>query len=359
MARVYNFGAGPAVLPLEVLEEAQRELLDYQGSGMSILESSHRGKEYDAVHQEALVNLRRLLDLGEEHEILLLQGGASAQFAMLPMNLLPMGTTADYILTGAWAKKAVSEAKIVGKVHVAANTMAEVPARIPRSEELNLTPGAAYVHLTTNETIGGIQWKTIPKTEAPLAADMSSDILSCPRNYRQFACFYAGAQKNLGPSGLAVVAVRKDLLERCPSTVPLFFRYKTHAEEQSLYNTPSTFSIYLLMLTTRWMLRQGLDAICARNREKAAKIYAAIDGSSGFYRGTAAKDSRSDMNVTFRLPNEALEEKFVKESSKAGMKALKGHRSVGGIRASIYNAFPMEGVDALVGFMREFARVNG
>lgn len=359
MARVFNFGAGPAVLPLEVLEEAQRELLDFQGTGMSILESSHRGKEYDAVHQEALDNLRRLLDLDEAYEILLLQGGASAQFAMVPLNLLEPGRIADYVLTGAWAKKAAAEAKIVGQVHVAANTMGESPARLPRPEELKLTPGAAYVHLTTNETIDGIQWKTIPKVEAPLVADMSSDILSGPRNYRDFACFYAGAQKNLGPSGLAVVAIRKDLLARCPAGVPLFFRYRTHAEERSLYNTPSTFSVYLLMLTTRWMLRQGLPTIFARNREKAAKIYAAIDESHGFYRGTAARDSRSDMNVTFRLPNEALEEKFVKEASKAGMKALKGHRSVGGIRASIYNAFPMEGVDALVSFMREFARLNG
>jgi phosphoserine aminotransferase len=358
MARVFNFGAGPAVLPVEVLEEAQREMLDYKGSGMSILESSHRGKEYDAVHLEAIANLTKLFDLDDSYTILLLQGGASGQFAMLPMNLLTPGSVADYTLSGTWAKKAYSEAKIVGKVNVAADTQAITPARMPRESELKQTPGAAYLHITTNETIGGIQWKSIPKTAAPLVADMSSDVLSRPLDYRRFSMFYAGAQKNLGPSGLVVVGIRKELMARCPATVPVFLRYSTHAEENSLYNTPSTFSIYLLMLTTRWMLKQGVDVLYKRNADKAAKIYAAIDGSNGYFKGTTEKMDRSDMNVTFRLPTEALEEQFLKESSKAGMKALKGHRSVGGIRASIYNAFPMEGVDALVSFMKDFASRN-
>lgn len=359
MARVYNFGAGPAVLPLEVLEEAQRELLDYQGTGMSILESSHRAKAYDAIHTEAVANLTQLFGLDDSYQVLLLQGGASGQFAMLPLNLLPPGRTADFTLTGTWAKKAFAEAKIVGQVQVAADTMALAPARMPRPEELRQTSGAAYLHITTNETIAGIQWKKLPQTEAPLVADMSSDILSRPLDYRRFSAFYAGCQKNLGPSGLAVVVLKKELMACCPASVPRFYRYATHAEENSLYNTPSTFSIYLLMLTTRWILKQGTDALFRRNAEKAARIYSAIDGSGGFYRGTAERADRSEMNVTFRLPAEALEEQFVKEAAKADLKALKGHRSVGGIRASIYNAFPLEGVDVLVSFMKEFARIHG
>ncbi len=359
MARVFNFGAGPAVLPLEVLEEAQRELLDYKGSGMSILEHSHRGKEYDAVHTEAVANLRELFGLTDDYAVLFLQGGASGQFAMLPLNLLTPGSSADYVNSGAWAKKAISEAKIIGKVNVASDVSAAKPARMPRPDELKLTPGAAYVHVTSNETIDGTQMKAFPKTDAPLVADMSSDILSRPFDIRQFGLIYAGAQKNLGPSGVAIVIIRKDLAARCPATVPKFLRYATHIEEDSLYNTPSTFTIYLIMLVTRWLRKNGLTAMHRRNVEKAGKLYAAIDNSGGFYRGTAAPDSRSDMNVTYRLPTEPLEDAFVKEASKLGMKALKGHRSVGGIRASIYNAFPPEGVDALVSFMHDFAKRNG
>ena len=359
MARVYNFNAGPAVLPLEVLEEARSEFVDFRGTGMSLLESSHRGKEYTAVHEEAVANLRSLLRLTDEHAVLLLQGGASAQFAMAPMNLLVAGQTADYLHSGAWAKKAIIEAKIIGKVNLAADTSAEKPARMPREAELRLTPGAAYVHLTSNETIDGTQWKAFPKVGAPLVADMSSDILSRPFDATRFGLIYAGAQKNLGPAGVAVVALRKDLVARCPATVPKFFRYATHLEENSLYNTPSCFTIYVIMLVTRWLMKQGLEAVWRRNVEKAAKIYAAIDGSGDFYRGTAAPDSRSDMNITFRLPSEALEDAFVKEASKNGMKGLKGHRSVGGIRASVYNAFPVEGVDALVGFMADFRQRSG
>lgn len=358
MARVFNFGAGPAVLPVEVLEEAQRELLDFKGSGISILEHSHRGKEYDAVHLEAVANVQRLLDLGDDYSVLFIQGGASMQFAMVPLNLLGAGQTADYVNCGAWADKAVKEAKLIGNVNIAAHTGKDIPTRMPRNEDLKLTKGAAYVHITSNETIAGSQWKVFPKTESPLVADMSSDILSRPFDMRQFGLVYAGAQKNLGPSGMALVIIRKDLAERCPLTVPTMLRYKTHIDENSLYNTPPCFGIYILMLVTRWILKMGKENLFRQNADKAAKIYAAIDGS-GFYRGTAVQEFRSDMNITFRMPTEALEETFVKEASKQGMKGLKGHRSVGGIRASIYNAFPVAGIDALVSFMKDFERRNG
>ena len=359
MGRVFNFCSGPAVLPLEVLQEAQATLLDYKGSGMSLMECSHRGEEYMAVQAEAIANIRALLGLPDEYAVLLLQGGASAQFAMVPLNLLTPGSVADYTRSGIWAIKAIKEAKLVGKVNLAADCGDEIPTRVPRLNELKLTPGAAYVHLTSNETISGAQWKEFPRTDAPLVADMSSDILSRPIDVRQFGLIYAGAQKNLGPSGVTLVVVRRDLVERVPETVPLFFRYKTHLAEDSMYNTPPCFSVYILMLVTRWVKKMGLENLYRANREKAAKLYAAIDGSGGFFKGTALPACRSDMNLTFRLPSETLEEKFAKESSAAGLKQLKGHRSVGGLRASIYNAFPPEGVDALVAFMHEFQRRNG
>jgi phosphoserine aminotransferase len=359
MSRIYNFNAGPAILPLEVLKQAQEELVDYKGCGMSLLEVSHRGKEYDAVHQEAIANVTKLMNLPEDYAVLFLQGGASGQFAMVPMNLLGEGQVADYTNSGAWGSKAIKEAKLIGKVNIAADTSKALPTRVPSPSELKLTPGAAYVHITSNETISGAQWKTFPTTEAPLVADMSSDMLSRPFDVKQFGLIYAGAQKNLGPSGVTMVVMKKELAERVSEKVPVIFRYKTHLEENSLYNTPPCYSIYILMLVTRWLLKLGgVDGIAKINREKAAKLYAAIDASS-FYRGTAEAGSRSDMNVTFRLPNEALEEAFTKEASAQGMKGLKGHRSVGGIRASIYNAFPMEGIDALVSFMKEFERRNG
>jgi phosphoserine aminotransferase len=358
MARIFNFGAGPATLPVEVLEEAQKELLDFNGSGMSIMEHSHRGKEYDAVHVEAVANLSKLLGLSDDYTVLFIQGGASMQFAMVPVNLLGAGQTADYVNSGAWADKAVKEAKLVGNVNVVANTGKDIPTRMPKNEDLKLTKGAAYVHITSNETIAGSQWKVFPKTEAPLVADMSSDILSRPFDINQFGLIYAGAQKNLGPSGLAVVVMRKDLAERVPAQAPTMLKYKTHIEENSLYNTPPTFGIYILMLVTRWILKMGQANLYKQNVDKAAKIYQVLDNGA-FYKGTAVKEFRSDMNITFRLPTEALEEQFIKEASKAGMKGLKGHRSVGGIRASIYNAFPVAGVDALVSFMKEFEKKNG
>lgn len=358
MSRVYNFSAGPAVLPAEVLEEAQRELVDYDGSGMSIMESSHRGKEYSAVHEEAEANIRELLALPDEYAILFLQGGASTQFAMVPVNLLTDGLTADYTNSGAWATKAVKEARLVGSVNIAADCAKEIPARVPREDELQLTPGAAYVHITSNETISGAQWKTFPRTDVPLVADMSSDILSRPFDPDKFGLFYAGFQKNLGPAGAALVVIRKDLAERVPGTVPTMLKYKTHIERDSLFNTPPCFTIYILMLVTRWLKKQGLENIFKQNIDKADRLYAVIDDSE-FYNGTAVPECRSDMNVTFRLANEKLEPVFIEEAAARDLRGLKGHRSVGGLRASIYNAFPPEGIDALIAFMQDFQACHG
>jgi phosphoserine aminotransferase len=327
---------------------------------MSILEHSHRGKEYEAVHDEAIVNIRTLMALPDDYGVLFLTGGASQQFAQIPMNLLLPGKTADYVNAGSWGAKAIKEAKIIGKVNIAADVTKEKPSRMPAAGELKLTPGAAYVHITSNETIEGTQMRSFPKTEAPLVADMSSDILSRPFDAKPFGLIYAGAQKNIGPAGVTLVVIRKDLAERVPETVPTIFRYKTHLAENSLYNTPPCFPIYVLALTTRLLIqRGGVESMAHVNETKAKRLYDAIDGSGGYYKGTASKESRSNMNVTFRLPSEALEEKFIKEASAQGMKGLKGHRSVGGIRASIYNAFPAAGVDALVAFMGEFKQKNG
>lgn len=359
MGRVYNFSAGPAILPEEVLKEAQAELLDYKGSGMSIMESSHRGKEYDAIHTEAIANVTKLLNLSDDYAVLFLQGGASMQFAMIPMNLVQDGQVGDYTNSGAWASKAIKEAKIQGCCNVVADTSKETPARMPLPGEIKVSDNSAYLHITSNETIGGIQWKTFPEVSVPLVADMSSDILSRPMNVAQFGLIYAGAQKNLGPSGVTLVIMRKDLAERVKDTVPTMLRYSTHIDNNSLYNTPPCFSIYILALATRWLLAKGgLEAMEAQNRAKAAKIYDLID-SSDFFKGTAAPEFRSDMNVTFRLPTEELEAQFIAEAGKQSMKGLKGHRSVGGVRASIYNAFPPAGVDVLVDFMKDFAAKNG
>jgi len=358
MARAYNFSAGPATLPLEVLEEAQRELLDYQGTGMSIMEHSHRGKAYMAVHEEAIANTKELLGLGDDYAVLFSQGGASLQFAMIPMNLLGAGQTADYTNSGSWAAKAIKEAKLIGNVNVAADCGKEIPTRVPAESELQLTADAAYVHITSNETISGAQWKSFPKTDAPLVADMSSDMLSRPFNVNDFGLIYAGAQKNLAPAGMALVVIRKDLAERAPSSVPSMLKYSTHIENNSMFNTCPCFTIYMYMLVTRWIKKTGLETLYAQNVDKAARLYSAIDGTE-FYKGTAVPECRSDMNVTWRLRNEELEATFVKEAAEAGFSGLKGHRSVGGIRASIYNAFPVEGVDALVSFMKDFETRHG
>jgi phosphoserine aminotransferase len=358
MSRAFNFSAGPAALPTSVLEEAQRELVDYKGIGMSIMECSHRGKDYDAIHAEAQANVAKLLNLNDDYSVLFLQGGASTQFAMVPLNLLGEGQTADYTNSGAWAAKAIKEAKILGNVNIAADCAKEIPTRVPGLDEIKLTDGAAYVHITSNETISGAQWKEFPRTEAPLVADMSSDILSRKFDANQFGLIYAGAQKNLGPSGLTLVVIRKELAERAPEGLSTIFKYSTHIDGDSRYNTPPTFGIYLLTLVTRWILEQGQDALYAQNVAKAAKLYELLDASD-FYKATAVKECRSDMNVTFRLPSEELEARFVAEAGENGMSGLKGHRSVGGIRASIYNAFPVEGVDALISFMKDFESKNG
>jgi phosphoserine aminotransferase len=358
MSRVFNFSAGPATLPLEVLEQAQSEFTDYSGSGMSIIESSHRGKEYMAVHEEALANTRELLGLSDDYSALFIQGGASTQFAMLPMNLLGSGQTADYTNSGTWAAKAIKEAKLLGNVNIAADCGKAIPTRVPTEAELSLTPGAAYVHITSNETISGAQWKTFPKTEAPLVADMSSDILSRPFDPNQFGVIYAGSQKNLAPAGMALVVIRNDLAERVPENTPSIFKYKTHIDNNSMFNTCPCFTIYMYMLVTRWIKKVGLDTLYKQNIDKAAQLYAAIDAGD-FYKGTAVTECRSDMNLTWRLPSEELEAKFIAEAATQNLKGLKGHRSVGGVRASIYNAFPTEGVDALVTFMQEFERTNG
>lgn len=358
MARVYNFSAGPAVLPVEVLEEAQRELVDFKGSGMSLLESSHRGKEYSAVHEEATANFKELLNLSDDYAVLFLQGGASTQFAYIPMNLLGAGQTADYTNSGAWAAKAIKEAKLIGNVNIAADCGSEIPTRVPSVDELNLTPGAAYLHVTSNETISGAQWKTFPSVDVPLVADMSSDMLSRPFDAGQFGLIYAGAQKNLGPAGAALVVIRKDLADRASADTPSMFKYSTHINADSLYNTAPCFTIYIMMLVTRWIKKVGLSTLYEQNVAKANTLYTAIDAGE-FYRGTAVKECRSDMNVTFRLPTEELEAKFISDAADLGLKGLKGHRSVGGLRASIYNAFPPEGVDALVSFMKDFEAANG
>jgi phosphoserine aminotransferase len=360
MTRIFNFSAGPAVLPLEVLEEAQRDLLALPGVGMSILEISHRSKTFDYVIEGCEADLRKLAGIPDHYDVLFLQGGASLQFSMVPMNLLPPGGSADYIVTGAWSQKAVKEAKRVGGVKIAATTESENFARVPKQDELKLDPSAAYVHFTSNNTIFGTEFHYVPNVgDVPLVADTSSDMFSRPIEVSKYALIYAGAQKNLAPAGLTLVIVRHDMLERTPASLPTMMQYNVHAENKSMYNTPPVFSIYIMRLVMKWLLKEGgLAAIDKKNARKADKLYAEID-RTGFYRAHAQKDSRSRMNVTFRLPSEDLEKKFAKEATAAGLDGLKGHRSVGGMRASIYNAFPEAGIDALVDFMKAFESKNG
>ncbi|HEX2453303.1 MAG TPA: 3-phosphoserine/phosphohydroxythreonine transaminase [Vicinamibacterales bacterium] len=358
--RIFNFSAGPAVLPLEVLEEAQRDLVSLPGVGMSVLEISHRSKPFDEIIQGCEADLRTLASIPKDHHVLFLQGGASLQFSMVPMNLLPAGGSADYVVTGSWSEKAVKEAKRVGGVKIAASTQSENYSRVPKQEELKLDPNAAYVHITTNNTIYGTEFPYTPDTgSVPLVADTSSDMFSRPLEMSKYALIYAGAQKNLAPAGLTLVIVRDDLVKRTASTLPTMLQYGVHVENQSLYNTPPVFAIYIMRLVLKWILKEGgLAAMERRNKAKADKLYAEID-RTGYYRGHAHTDSRSRMNVTFRLPSEDLDKQFAKEATAAGLDGLKGHRSVGGMRASIYNAFPDAGVDALVDFMRHFESRNG
>ena len=371
MTRIKNFNAGPAALPLPALERAREELLDFAGSGMSVMEHSHRGKEYEAVHNEAITLLRELLAIPDDYDVLLLQGGASMQFAEVPMNLLQAGKSADYVVTGAWGEKALAEAKRVAamsgaSVRVAASTGVgdgkdQSYTRVPSQSELQLDGAAAYVHFTTNETIHGVEFNALPDFgAAPWVADMSSDFLSRKIDVSRFGLIYAGAQKNIGPSGICVVIARKSLVAAGRKDLPKIFQYRVHAEGNSLYNTPPTFGIYLMRNVLAWAKSVGgLDRIERWNREKAERLYRAIDGHPNFYRCPVEPASRSIMNVVFRLPSEALEEKFVAEAKARRMIGLKGHRSVGGIRVSIYNAATLEWVSALVTFMTEFAAAHG
>jgi phosphoserine aminotransferase len=372
MARKINFNAGPAALPLPALERARDELLDLAGSGMSVMEHSHRGKEYEAVHDEALALVRELLAVPASHEVLFLQGGASTLFAQIPMNLMEKGKPAQYLVTGAWGEKALGEAKVVSALLGAAVSVQTTGTgdgkeksyvRVPAPAEVKVDPAASYLHLTSNETIHGVEFnvdpaRAFPSTgTVPLVADMSSDFLWRPFDVARFGIAYAGAQKNIGPSGVVVVVISKELVEKGRKDVPKIFQFRTQAENKSLYNTPPTFGVYMVRNVLAWVKGQGgLAAIESLNRRKAARLYGAIDANPSFYRSPVERESRSVMNVVFRLPSEALEEQFIAEAKKRGMVGLKGHRSVGGIRVSTYNAVPFEWVDVLAGFMAEFAK---
>ena len=374
MSRKINFNAGPAALPLPALERARDEMLDFSGSGMSVMEHSHRGKEYEAVHDEAIALVRELLGVPSGYEVLLLQGGATAIFAEIPMNLLEKGKTAQYLVTGAWGEKALGEAKIVSAMFGAGVAVQNIGAgegkekkytRVPAPSEVNVDPAAAYLHITSNETIHGVEFnvdgsRAFPATGAvPLVADMSSDFLWRSFDITKFGLVYAGAQKNIGPSGVVVVVVSKELVEKGRKDIPKIFQFRTHSENKSLYNTPPTFGVYMVRNVLAWLKNQGgLAGIEKVNRKKAARLYGVIDGNAQFFRSPVEKESRSVMNVVFRLPSEELEGQFIAEAKKRGMVGLKGHRSVGGIRVSMYNAAPYEWVDALAGFMEEFARVK-
>ena len=362
VARVHNFGAGPAVLPLPVLERVRGELLDYAGTGMSVMEMSHRSAAFEGIIQKAEADLRSLLGLAPGHAVLFLQGGASLQFAMVPANLRAASASADYVLSGHWSKAALKEAQRSGRARVAGSTEASGFDRVPAQGELDLDPGAAYLHFTSNNTIYGTQWAAPPQPPlgVPLVCDASSDALSRPIDVSRYGLLYAGAQKNLGPAGVTVIVVQKGLLERTPGDLPAMLDYRLMAEKRSLYNTPPTFAIYVVGLVLEWLKSLGgLAEAGRRNETKAALLYEAIDGSGGFYRGHAHPASRSRMNVTFRLASEDLEKAFLKEAQAHGLDGLKGHRSVGGLRASIYNACPLESVGALAAFMGEFQRRRG
>ncbi|QHT63829.1 3-phosphoserine/phosphohydroxythreonine transaminase [Paenibacillus lycopersici] len=359
--RAYNFNAGPAALPLEVLQQAQQEFTDFAGAGMSIMEMSHRSSIFEEVNDGAQSLLRELFGIPGHYKILFLQGGASTQFAMIPMNLLTPGKTAAFVHTGSWAEKAYKEAKLFGSTAIAASSESDKFNRIPALSDIHIPADAAYLHITSNETIEGTQYAAYPDTgDVTLIGDMSSDILSRSVDVGKFGLIYAGAQKNLGPSGVTIVIAREDLVAESPKTIPTMLRYDTHVKNNSLYNTPPSFSIYLVGLMLKWVKeRGGVAALEQFNRDKTKLIYDAIDTSGGFYRGFADMGSRSLMNITFRLATEELEKQFVKESEQAGFVGLKGHRSVGGLRASTYNAVPMESCKALAEFMAEFMKRNG
>jgi phosphoserine aminotransferase len=357
--RVFNFAAGPATLPLDVLQQAQAEMTDWKSSGMSVMEVSHRSKAFIAVAQEAEADLRELLNIPANYKVLFLQGGATGMFSAIPMNLATADSTVDYVNTGAWSKKAIGEAKRFCKVNVAADEAASNYSTVPAQGALKLTPNAAYVHYTPNETIGGVEFDYVPETNGvPLVADFSSTILSRPIDVTQYGLIYAGAQKNIGPSGIVVVIVREDLIGKARPGTPMVWDFKAMADEGSMLNTPPTFGWYFAGLVFKWLKKQGgLKAMAELNRATATKLYDFIEGS-GFYRSPVAKNARSWMNVPFTLAKPDLDKTFCEEAKKVGLVNLEGHRSVGGMRASIYNAMPPEGVDALIGFMQEFQARN-
>jgi len=361
MERVYNFNAGPAVLPEEVLLEAQADLFNYKGMGLSVMEMSHRSKEFQAIIDDAYTRVKRIYGLGDDYEVLFLQGGASLQFLMVPLNFAAEGKEANYINTGQWSKKAIAEAKKIGKpVHIAASSEDRNFAYIPRTWQLSQNP--AYLHITTNNTIFGTEWKFDPDVpeDIPLIADMSSNFMSKPINMQKYSLAYAGAQKNVGPAGTVIVIVKKSLLEKAIPGLPTMLDYNIHAKNGSLYNTPACFIIYMIGLVLKWIENfGGLEKIAENNKVKAGYIYDTIDASNGFYRGTVDKEDRSLMNITFRLPSEELEELFVSEAKKNGMIGLKGHRDVGGCRASCYNSLPLKAAKTLSEFMKEFQRQHG
>jgi phosphoserine aminotransferase len=361
--RVFNFSAGPGTLPLKVLQEAQQHLLCLPGAGASILEISHRSAPFEAIIASAEADMRELLGIPEDYAVLFLQGGATTQFSMVAMNFLSSTTSADYVLQGAWSKKAISEAKKVGSVSVVWDGSSEKFSRVPKASEIKPSAGAQYLHMTSNETIEGIEFDYDPDCGAvPLVCDASSDFMHRPMDIKKYGLIYAGAQKNVGPAGATVVILRKDLLERqLGNSLPTMLDYKKMVAGASMHNTPPVFTIYILSLVMKWLKNDigGLDKMYALNQRKAKMLYDFIDGSGGYYRPHAQMDSRSLMNVTWRMANEDLEKKFIKEATAAKLDGLKGHRDVGGLRASIYNAFPIEGVEALVGFMKEFMQKNG
>ena len=360
--RAFNFNAGPAALPLWVLDRIREELHDYRGTGMSVMEMSHRSPEFEAINQGAEQNLRKLLAIPEDYAVIFVQGGGSMQFSMVPMNLALPGKPVDVLHTGAWTAKALGELKKGVLHHIAASTESEKFVRVPRAAEIHRSPDPSYTYLCTNNTIEGTQYHEIPESVAPLVADMSSDIASRPMEVSRFGLIFAGAQKNLGPSGVTVVIVRKDLAERADKNLPTVLQYRTHIKEKSLYHTPPTFAVYILGLVTEWMEREGgLTGIQKRNEAKAKLLYDTIDASHGFYRCPVEKSSRSLMNVVYRIAagDEALEKEFAKGAAAAKLVGTPGHRSVGGMRISLYNAVELEAVEALVGYMREFQRTRG
>jgi phosphoserine aminotransferase len=360
MTRKFNFYAGPAVIPFPVLEQIEKEMKDYKGIGLSLIETSHRSKEYEEVHNAAMTLLKELLKIPNHYQILFLGGGATMQFGMIPLNFLTKEKSCDFTLTGSWAEKAYKDAKKIGKVNVVFDGKSDKYMKLPAAATLKANPDSVYLHMTSNETIGGIEWPDWPDTgKVPIFADMSSDIMSRPLPIEKFGLIYAGAQKNLGPAGVTVVIIRQDLLALCPDTLPAYLNYNTHAKDNSLYNTPPVFSIYALKLVLEWVKNQGgVNAMKALADKRASMLYQVIDESNGYYSCPVDKASRSKMNIVWRLPSEEKETKFVDEAKKLGMLGLKGHKSVGGCRASIYNAMPVEGVMALADFMKDFQKKN-